>query len=152
MLDGAADAYASEFVFFATDYGIYAFDRSAATWRRFTTASGLPSNRALALGLDEGVLWVATDSGLASADVRVNDWQTYDLPGTVRALAFDERYVWAGGDSGLARFDKYSETWQQRSDIPVLDLLADKERIWIAASAGVFCFEPHRYGLVGMAG
>ena len=68
ILDGATDAYASEFVFFATDYGIYTFNRNSETWSRITTASGLPSNRALALGLDEGVLWVATDSGLASAD------------------------------------------------------------------------------------
>jgi hypothetical protein len=141
ILDGATDAYASEFVFFATDYGIYIFNRNSETWSRITTASGLPSNRALALGLDEGVLWVATDSGIASADVRVNDWQTYDLPGTVRALAFDDRYVWAGGDSGLARFDKYSETWQTRSDSPVLDLLADKDRLWIASTSGVLCYD-----------
>jgi hypothetical protein len=142
ILDGATDAYASEFVFFATDYGIYTFNRNSETWSRITTASGLPSNRALALGLDEGVLWVATDSGIASADVRVNDWQTYDLPGTVRALAFDDRYVWAGGDSGLARFDKYSETWQHRVDSPVLDLLAEKDRLWIASAAGVLCYDP----------
>jgi hypothetical protein len=142
ILDGTTDAYASEFVFFATDYGIYTFNRNSETWSRITTASGLPSNRALALGLDEGVLWVATDSGLASADVRVNDWQTYDLPGTVRALAFDDRYVWAGGDSGLARFDKYSETWQHRVDSPVLDLLAEKERLWIASAAGVLRYDP----------
>jgi hypothetical protein len=142
VLDGATDAFASEFVFFATDYGIYAFNRNSETWSRITTASGLPSNHALALGLDEGVLWVATDSGLASADVRVNDWQTYDLPGTVRALAFDDRYAWAGGDSGLARFDKYSETWQTRSPSPVLDLLADKGRLWIASTSGVLCYDP----------
>jgi hypothetical protein len=142
ILDGATDAYASEFVFFATDYGIYTFDRNSETWSRITTASGLPANRALALGLDEGVLWVATDSGLASADVRVSDWQTYDLPGTVRALAFDDRYVWAGGDSGLERFDKYSETWQHRSDSPVLDLLAEQERLWIASTSGVLRYDP----------
>ncbi|MBN2465917.1 hypothetical protein JXD38_09895 [candidate division WOR-3 bacterium] len=137
ILDGTTDAFASEFIFFATDYGIYTFDRTSATWSRITTASGLPSNRVLALGLDDGVLWVATGSGLASADVRVNDWQAYDLPGTVRALAFDDRYVWAGGDSGLARFDKFSETWQQRSAAPVLALLAEEERLWIATTAGV---------------
>jgi len=142
ILDGSTDAYASEFVFFATDYGIYTFNRNSATWSRITTASGLPSNRTIALGLDQGVLWVATDSGLASADVRVGDWQTYDLPGTVRALAFDDRYVWAGGDSGLARFDKFSEIWQHRGDSPVLDLLAEKDRLWIAAATGVLGYDP----------
>ncbi len=142
ILDGATDPYASEFVFFATDYGIYTFNRNSETWSRITTASGLPSNHALALGLDAGVLWVATDSGLASADVRVGDWQTYDLPGTTRALAFDDRYVWAGGDSGLARFDKFSETWMHRGDSPVFDLFAEKDRLWIAAATAVLCYDP----------
>ncbi len=142
ILDGATDPYASEFVFFATDYGIYTFNRNSETWSRITTAGGLPSNHALALGLDEGVLWVATDSGLASADVRVGDWQTYDLPGTTRALAFDDRYVWAGGDSGLERFDKFSETWMHRGDSPVFDLLAEKDRLWIAAAGGVLSYDP----------
>lgn len=141
ILDGATDAYASEFVFFASDYGIYVFNRSSETWSRITTASGLPSNRVLALGLDEGVLWVATDSGLASADIRVNDWETYTLPGTVRAIAFDDRYVWAGGDSGLKRYDKFSEAWQHRGDSPALDLLAEKDRLWIASGTGVLCYD-----------
>ena len=142
ILDGATDPYASEFVFFATDYGIYTFNRNSGTWSRITTASGLPSNHVLALGLDAGVLWVATDSGLASADVRINDWQVYDLPGTTRALAFDDRFAWAGGDSGLERFDKYSETWQHRGDSPVSDLLAEKDRLWIAAAGGVLGYDP----------
>lgn len=150
VLDGATDAFASEFVFFATDYGIYAFNRNSETWSRITTASGLPSNRVLALGLDEGVLWVATDSGLTSADVRIGDWQTCDLPGTVRALAFDDRYVWAGGDSGLARFDKYSEAWQNQSAAPVFDLLAEKDRLWIASAAGVLNYDP-KFDRVGPA-
>ena len=142
ILDGAADSYASEFVFFATDYGIYTFDRNSGTWSRITTASGLPSNRALALGLDEGVLWVASESGLASADVRINDWQAYDLPGQTRALAFDDKYAWAGGDSGLRRFDKYAETWNIRSEVPVNDLFTDKGLLWIAAATGVLCYDP----------
>jgi hypothetical protein len=137
ILDGATDPYASEFVFFGTGYGIYTYNRASGTWARITTANGLPDNRATVLALDDGILWVATAAGLASADVRINDWQTYTLPGEIRALAFDDKYVWAGGDSGLRRFDKYAETWNIRGDVAVNDLFAEKGLLWIATDAGV---------------
>ena len=54
ILDGAADPYASEFVFFGTGYGIYAYSRTTAAWSRITTANGLPDNRARAIALDDG--------------------------------------------------------------------------------------------------
>jgi hypothetical protein len=137
ILDGSNDPYASEFVFFGTGYGIYTYNRTSGTWARITTANGLPDNRATVLALDEGILWVATAAGLASADVRISDWQTYALPGEIRALAFDDKYVWAGGDSGLKRFDKYAETWNTRGDVAVNDLFAEKGLLWIATDAGV---------------
>jgi ligand-binding sensor domain-containing protein len=137
ILDGATDPYASEFVFFGTGQGIYTYNRASGTWSRITTANGLPDNRATIIALDDGILWVATAAGLASADVRINDWQTYDLPGETRALAFDDKYVWVGGDSGLTRFDKYAETWNVRGDAAVNDLFAEKGLLWIATDAGV---------------
>ena len=108
VLDGVSDAFASEFLFVGTDVGVYTFNRNTGTWGRITTANGLPGNRSRVLGLDDGILWVGTDQGLASADVRINDWQTYDIAGTVEALAFDPDYAWVGGDSGIQRFDKFS--------------------------------------------
>ncbi|UCG44379.1 MAG: hypothetical protein JSU73_07190 [candidate division WOR-3 bacterium] len=137
ILDGVSDPYASEFLFIGTDVGVYSFNRNTETWGRITTANGLPGNQVRVLGLDEGILWVGTDNGLASADVRINDWQTYDIAGTVEALAFDPDHAWVAGDSGILRFDKYTEEWQRVADAAVLDMLLDQEHLWLAAGSGV---------------
>ena len=142
VLDGSRDPYASEFVFLGTGFGVYAFDRTTGTWGRYTTASGLPGNRIRALGLDDGILWVATDSGLASADVRVEDWQVYDLAGRVEAVAFDADYAWAGGSAGLHRYDKWVEEWETVIEVPVNGMVRDGDYLWLATDSGAMRYAP----------
>jgi hypothetical protein len=139
ILDAAADPYASEYVFVTTPVGVYAFNRSSATWTRYNTSTGLPDNHVNVLGLDEGVLWVGTDRGLASADIQVNDWQTWDI-GTVLGLAFDPRHVWTATDHGLLRFDKYAERWDTIAAGRVNDVLVDEEVVWLATDSGLRCY------------
>ncbi|MBM3314480.1 hypothetical protein FJY71_01375, partial [candidate division WOR-3 bacterium] len=153
VLDASSDRYASEFVFVATRAGIYSFDRNSQVWgrqnppeslRRWDGRSGFDDEwwDFRALGLDDGIVWVATDDGLASADVRVADWRTYHLPGRPAGFAFTDDYVWAGSDSGLLRFDKYAETWEAVSTLPVRDLLADRGGVWAATDSGVLRYNP----------
>lgn len=137
IFDGISDIYASEFIFISTHYGIYTFDRNSENWSRITQANGLPDNKIDIIGLDEGILWVATPNGLASADVRINDWQTYDLPGIIQGLVFDDEYVWVGGDFGLKRFDKYVETWEDIAAIKINHMFSEKNYIWLATDSGV---------------
>lgn len=137
ILDGAVDPAAVNFIYFSSPFGIYVFDRQTQTWSRINQANGLPDNRIEAMGLDEGILWVATGGGLASADIRINDWQTHELPGRITSLAFDDQFVWVGGEFGLKRFDKYSEIWQDLVRRPVRDLVPDRDYIWIACDSGV---------------
>ena len=137
IYDGISDIYASEFVFISTQLGIYTFDRNSETWGRITEATGLPDNQADIIGLDEGILWVATPGGLASADVRINDWQTYKLPGVIEGLSFDEEYVWVGGDFGIKRFNKYVETWEDVAEFKVNHMFSEKNYIWFATDSGV---------------
>ncbi|KPJ73758.1 hypothetical protein AMJ52_03260 [candidate division TA06 bacterium DG_78] len=137
ILDGITDIYASEFIFLSTPYGIYTFDRHSEIWGRITQAHGLPDNQIDIIGLDEGILWVATPGGLASADIRLNDWQTYDLPGTIEGVAFDDEYVWVAGDFGIKRFDKYIETWEEIAHGHVRHIVAEKKHIWCATDSGV---------------
>ncbi|UCG92337.1 MAG: hypothetical protein JSV97_01095, partial [candidate division WOR-3 bacterium] len=113
------------------------FDRNSLAFGRITQAHGLPDNQVDIIGLDEGILWVATPRGLASADVRISDWQTYDLPGRIEGLAFDEKYVWVGGDFGIKRFDKYSESWENVTDLRVNDIFLENNYIWCATDSGV---------------
>jgi hypothetical protein len=142
ILDGRSDRFAADYVLVTTPVGISVFNRSAATWSRVSTANGLPDNRVLALGLDEGILWVATGQGLASADIRVNDWRRFETPGRVLGLTFDPDYLWTAGDSGLLRFDKFSETWTRVAACPVNDVLSDKGSIWLATDSGVRRYRP----------
>ena len=137
ILDGASDKYASQYLFIATPEGVYVFNRTSALWSRMTQATGLPDNRVDILGLDDGILWTATPRGLASADVRIHDWQTHDLPGPVKGLDFDRQYVWAGGDFGLRRFDKFTETWETVSETRTSALCSDQDFVWVATDSGV---------------
>lgn len=137
ILGGSSDPSAVNFIYFTSPLGIYVFDRKTQTWGRINQANGLPDNRIDIIGLDEGILWVGTPKGIASADVRINDWQTHELPGPVQGLAFDDQYVWVGGGFGLKRFDKYSETWQDLSDRPVRDLASDRDYVWICGDSGI---------------
>ena len=137
ILDGSLDIYASNFIFITTPFGIYTFDRNAETWSRITYLSGLPDNEIDIIGLDEGILWVVTPKGLASADVQIKDWQTYQMPGRIQGLAFDDKYVWAGGDFGLKRFDKYTENWEDIAQFKINHMLSEENYIWFATDSGV---------------
>lgn len=137
ILDGVSDIYASEFLFISSPYGIYTFDRNSEKWSRITTANGLPDNNIDIIGLDEGILWVITPLGLASADIRINDWVTYELFGQVKGLAFDDEYIWVGGDFGLKRFDKYVETWDDIAGLHINDMFSEKNYIWLASDSGI---------------
>jgi hypothetical protein len=142
ILDGINSRYASEYILITTPVGIYIFDRNARTWKSITTAHGLPDNKTRIIGLDQGIMWVATESGLASADIRLNDWQTYTLGGEVTGLAFDDSYVWVSGGFGLKRFDKYVETWEDIDQAPANDILFDHTYLWLATPRGVERYNP----------
>lgn len=141
FLDGTQDPYASDYLFIGTLYGIYTFDRQSERWSRITQASGLPDDKSTILALDEGILWVATPGGLASADVKIHDWLTYDLSGSISGLAFDDEYVWVSADSGLRRYDKYVETWETVATMPIQDIARDGGFIWCASDSGIFRFD-----------
>lgn len=142
ILDGTTDIYASEFLFFTTSQGIYTFDRNTITWGRITTSNGLPGNTINVIGLDEGILWVATPFGLASADVRINDWRRYEeVQGSIEGLAFDDDYVYAGGDFGLYRYDKYIETWEIIDSMPVQHMMKAEEYLWCVQDTGIIRYD-----------
>lgn len=142
ILDGVESRYASEYIIMTTPLGIYNFARSSKTWKSITTAHGLPADEVYIAGLDQGIIWVATERGIASADIRLNDWIKYDIPGRVSGLSFDESYVWVAGDFGLKRFDKYAEIWEDIDETPAEDVLFDQTFLWIATARGILRYNP----------
>ncbi len=141
IYDASSDIYASEFIFITTPHGIYTFDRNTDIWGRITQAHGLPDSEVTIIGLDDGILWVATETGCASADVRLNDWQIYDLRGTTEALVFDEDYVWAAGDYGIQRFDKFVEVWEEIAPFKTNHAYGDADYVWFATDSGIVRYD-----------
>ena len=133
ILDGSFDAYAAQYIFVSTQFGLYSFDRTAETFRKIIQES---NNNIL--GLDEGIIWITLHDGLASADVRINDWRIDKSQGAIEGLGFDDNFVWIGSDSGLSRFDKFQETWQTVSKLKVNCLLAERNFLWLATDSGIW--------------
>lgn len=131
------DVYARNLIFIGTDFGVSTFDPNSYSWGRISVTNGLPDNEIQTIGIDEGIIWVITKEGLASADIKINDWQVYEQIGLVNAIDFDKDYVWAGTDSGLWRYNKYSETWEKVADIVVNFLYSEKEYIWLGTPEGI---------------
>ncbi len=137
ILDGTGSRYASEYILFATASGIYTFDRSGRTWKTITTAHGLPANSVDLLGIDQGILWACAGPVIASADIRLNDWQSYNMDGAVNGIGFDDNYVWVAGDFGMKRFDKYVESWEDLDTALTRDILCDQDYVWAATPHGI---------------
>ena len=79
----------------------------------FTTDQGLPSNKVNAiLQTDNGLLWIATGSGLASFDGHNFSQAQLHIPGaapaeSVNALALGtDGDLWVGADAGIVRISK----------------------------------------------
>ncbi len=141
FLEPIGDRYASGTIYIGSDAGIVSFNLTNSLWTRFTTANGLPDNHIKIVGIDQGILWVVTRQGICSADIKINDWQTYNLLGRILCLEFDENYVYAGGDSGLFRFDKYNETWERLYTLPIYDIQLDGEILWLTTEKGIIRYD-----------
>ena len=115
-------------------------------WQTFTTADGLPSDKAMAVRVDGDRVWVGTDHGLAVYEA--GRWHSY---GTEDGLAHDvvlaievhpeTRDVWIGTLGGLNRWSAGRwETFDQfnsglANDV-VYGVAAEGDYVWAATAAG----------------
>ncbi|MCX7995669.1 MAG: hypothetical protein N3A65_07870 [candidate division WOR-3 bacterium] len=140
ICDGVNETYASEFIFIGAEAGIMRFDRTTKTWGRITTLTGLPDNDINIIALNEGIIWVGTEKGIASADVRLNDWQVYPFDFAPTGIDFDDDYVWVSGESGLLRMDKYTERWDTIITDKINALYSEQERLWLGTDEGILSY------------
>ncbi len=136
------------YVWFATDKGLYRYNKTQDSWDVFSKVNGLAGDNIRDIGIDEGIIWVATDGGISNSDLRYSDWRTYTtsdgIPGNdVRCIAFSKDYVWIGTDKGAGRFDKVLEKWKTYtkddglSGDEVNDIVTDAKFAWFATSEGI---------------
>ncbi len=135
IYDCINETYASEFIFFGTEVGVLKFDRSTKTWSSIVT--GLPGSRIKIIALNEGIIWIGTEKGLACADIRLNDWQAYPFESSITGIDFDDDYVWVGTDSGLIRIDKYTERWDTIINKKINALYNDGDILYLGTDSGI---------------
>jgi hypothetical protein len=122
--------------------GLYQYNPSDDTYKRFTLPVEGPVPAVRDLYYSDEWLWCVLDRGLAALHVRLNEWLYFDagsgLPsGTVRGLGFHEDYVWLAADMGVARYDLFIEEWEiyDRSlgipDDSAWDVIGIDENVWL---------------------
>jgi len=132
-------------LWFATKHGLYRYNKTQNEWIRFSSANGLAGDDIRKVGIEEGIIWVATDCGVSNSDVRFNDWRSYstDVFKGAKCLAFSKDYVWIGTNKGVARFDKILEEWKTYTTTDGLvgnavnDVVVVNETAWFATSNGI---------------
>lgn len=144
ICDGINEPYASEFLFISTKAGILKFDRTSRAWTRISTLTGLPDNNMKAIALNEGLIWVGTEKGIASADIRLNDWQVYPFEFSITGIDFDDEYVWISSKSGLFRMDKYTEKWDTIINKKINAIYSEGDHLWLGTDDGILRYS-HKY-------
>ncbi|MCH7549925.1 MAG: DNRLRE domain-containing protein, partial [Candidatus Krumholzibacteriota bacterium] len=95
LYDSATDLY---WLTFATE-GIATMDISNRVWNFFTTSNGLPTNQVYAITRVNGVLWVATQNGIAR-QMAGGNWRGYNSGAGLiadrvrRVYSDDPRRIW----------------------------------------------------------
>ena len=136
-------------VYFGTPTGLLTYDAEADIWTVKYVGETAEGNRINVLGVDEEMLWIGTEGGLATSDLRLGDLVVYTRENglssdTILSLVFEEDYVWAGTPSGASRLDKLTWTWSPFGDADgfvdgrVNHSLTSDDIIWFATDQGIF--------------
>lgn len=122
-----------------------------ANWKSFTQQDGLPSSTVNAVLIEDDILWMATDKGLAKAPLdglsKKENWQVYQkdkhpkmLSDELLQLAFSQGLLYIGTDKGLMVFDPQKEEFRLIEELrgtEIHDLVADGPTVYVATDYGV---------------
>lgn len=136
-------------VWYTDGHALYRYNGESRDWAP-VPIPGFEKGTIYDIGVDYGLLWVATDQGVYRFDIHLEHWLHYGKPvvGTDRstALAFGEDFVWIAGDRVLARFDRYVETWETLDIFEgtgaIRDMAVDAQYVWLVTETGIIRYDP----------
>jgi len=137
-------------LWFATKHGLYRYNKTQNEWSVFSSINGLAGDDVRKVGIEEGIIWVATDKGVSNSDIRFNDWRSYTTDAFSKGtncIAFSKDYVWIGTNEGVARFDKLLEEWKTYTTTDGLignvvnDIVVVSDTAWFVTSNGISKFD-----------
>jgi len=104
----------SDYVWFATDFGVLRYHKISGTWNHYTKEDGLYSNNLRDIYLSERNVWATTSAGgnVNRFDKQVEKWSFIELAKTtfpddrVTSIAIDGDDVWLAMRSSVYKFNE----------------------------------------------
>ncbi|MEJ2084659.1 MAG: regulator [Acidobacteriota bacterium] len=121
------------------------------TWRSFSTADGLPSEKVFAVAAEPQRLWVGTEAGLARYEE--GEWTQYGVSEglaypVVTDLAIESKTgdLWIGTFGGLSRlsggrFENFTQLDSGLVNDVVYAVAVQGHRVWVATAAGTSAYD-----------
>ena len=140
-----------EFVWFGTDEGVFALDRAANRWLRFTSPDGTIERPCTAISVFGDEIWFGTTVGLTrhQRSTRQWDWHPFGQQiqaGHVICLQAGPKAVWAGTENGLWKLRRQTGRWRVFTtedgllDNTVQAILLDGAYLWLGSPQGLTRF------------
>ena len=147
-----------KFVWFATDGGIFRYNKADATWWTYSPTKQRGSTDTLvdgnvhAIAGNKDFLYFGTSGGISRYDRLTGNWLAYTVDdgpvgSDVRALLLNGPDLWVGTQSGISKYDTVSDTWttySRKNGLPsnkVFSLTLEGDRIWAGTHGGAAYLE-----------
>ncbi|MFC1714054.1 two-component regulator propeller domain-containing protein [Candidatus Poribacteria bacterium] len=158
---GAQDT--PQYVWFATDGGIFRYNKLDGTWWVYSPTKQRGSTDTLADGNvqaivgDKDYIYFATAAGISRYDRMTGNWLNYTtddglIGPNVRALLLNGPDLWAGTQEGISRYDTVSDAWSsytRKDGLPsnsVFSLAMENGNIWAGTHGGAAYQEKGKSG------
>ncbi len=143
--------YDGEFVWAATDRGIFRGSGGLDDWSFMQGDPGMVPIDIFAVAAWENEIWFGTDDGVEVYYCKEDRWQGfssehYPTGGRIYTVLADNGVVWVGTDNGVLKYIKRENRWRRFTEadgLPDNDvrwILLDGDYIWFGSDRGITRF------------
>lgn len=148
----------ARYVWFATDGGIFRYNKADGTWWVYSPTKQRGSTDTLidanvqAIAGDKDFIYFGTPAGISRYDKMTGNWLSFTtadglIDSDVRALLLDGPDLWAGTQNGISHYDTVTDTWTEylkKDGLPsekVFSLALENGKIWAGTRGGAAFLE-----------